>query len=356
VGVVNARVGLLLPSRDAVALGRPAQTIVDMAVEAEAAGYDSIWLGESVVARPRYDPMVMLAAIAMRTERIAMGTAVVVAPLRHPVQLAQVVASVDQLTSGRVILGVGAGPAYGPSRKEYATVGVPFERRFSRLREGVQLCRLLWQGEPVSFDGEFYQVRNVDLGPKPFQAGGPPVWLGAKGEAGRRMAGAVFDGWFPGPESPEWFAEGLADVRVAAVDAARDPRSVTSAVYVTVSVCADGEAGRQSSREAIERYYRQPYEAVASLHDSFLGPAPAAAGWLARYVAAGAGHLVIRLLGEDPQTQMRELAPYLSDIRGPLPAPNDLKRACIHAPSNGNLHAEWHPRLANEDIDERSGI
>jgi probable F420-dependent oxidoreductase len=285
-----------------------------MAVEAEAVGYDSVWLGESLIARPRYEPMTMLAAIAASTTRVALGTAVIVAPLRNPVQLAQAAASVDQISEGRVILGVGAGPAYGPTRKEFATVGVPFERRFARLQENIRLCRRLWSGEPVTFDGDFYSVRNVQLGPMPAQPGGPPVWLGAKGPVSRRTAGATFDGWLPGPQSPGWFADGLAQARAAATAAGRGSAAITGAVYVTVTVCPDEEAGRNAARAAIERYYRQPYETVAGLHDSFLGPADEAAAWLARYTAAGARHLVVRLLGGDPRAQMRELARHLPGI------------------------------------------
>ena len=315
----HAKVGILLPSRDAVALGWPARDLIDMAAEAEAVGYDSVWLGESLVARPRYEPMTMLAAIAASTTRVALGTAVIVAPLRNPVQLAQAVASVDQISDGRVILGVGAGPAYGPTRKEFAAVGVPFERRFARMQENIQLCRRLWSGEPVTFDGDFYSVRNVQLGPMPAQPGGPPVWLGAKGPVGRRIAGAAFDGWLPGPQSPGWFADGLAQARSAAATAGRGSAACTGAVYLTVSVCADRETGRNAARAAIERYYRQPYEAVAGLHDSFLGPADEAAAWLARYTAAGARHLVVRLLGGGLRPQMRELARHLTGINQEAP-------------------------------------
>lgn len=309
----NSQVGVLLPSRDAVVLGTSAGELVAMACEAEELGYDSVWLGDSVVARPRYDPLVSLAAIAARTDRVGLGTAVLVAPLRHPVHLAHTVACLDQLSGGRVILGVGAGPSYGPARKEYASVGVPFERRFERLAEAMRLCRLLWREEPVTFDGEFYRVRNVGIGPKPVRDGGPAVWLGAKGPRGRGLAGSEFDGWLPGPESPEWFASGLSEVRGRA-EADQPGRAITGAVYVTVSVCADQESGQEAARTAIERYYGQPYEAVANLHDSYLGSPEGAARWLNRYARSGADHLVVRLLGERPREQMHMLAPYLPEI------------------------------------------
>jgi len=312
---MSVQVGVLLPSRDVVALGRGPDAILDLAVDAERHGYDSVWLGESVVARPRYDVIATLGALAVRTERVVLGTAVVVAPLRHPVLLAHAAATIDQLSGGRLILGVGAGPSYGPSRKEYASLGVPFDRRFARLREAIEVCRLLWQDGPVTLEGQFFQLRNVELGPPPYQAGGPPVWLGAKGASGRRLAGADFDGWLPGPESPEWFTAGLAEVRDQAASSGRDAAAITGAVYVTVSICADDAAGLRAAREAIERYYRQPYEVVANLHDSFLGPAEDAARWLSRYVAAGAEHLVVRLLGADQPGQLRELAPFLADVK-----------------------------------------
>ncbi|WP_280218484.1 LLM class flavin-dependent oxidoreductase [Nocardia neocaledoniensis] len=304
--------GLLLPSRDAVALGESPRELVELACEAEALGYDSVWLGESIVARPRFDPLITLAAIASRTDRIGLGTAVLVATLRHPVHLAHSVACLDQLSDGRVILGVGAGPSYGPARKEYATLGIPFEKRFERLCEAVHLCRLLWQAESATFDGTYYHVRDVTIGPKPVQDNGPAVWLGVKGPLGRHLAGEQFDGWLPGPQSPEWFAAGLEEVRNRA---ASTLRSVTGAVYVTVTICTDTEAGRRSARTAIERYYQQPYESVANLHDSYLGSAAGAAAWLNCYVRSGADHVVVRLLGVRLDEQMRQLAEHLPAIR-----------------------------------------
>jgi alkanesulfonate monooxygenase SsuD/methylene tetrahydromethanopterin reductase-like flavin-dependent oxidoreductase (luciferase family) len=311
----NARIGVLLPTRDVVVADGDPRQLVEMAVEAEALGYDSVWAGESVVARPRYDPVTVLAAAAVTTSTVLLGTAVLLANLRSPVQLAQTAASIDRLSGGRLILGVGVGPSYGPSRKEYSAVGVGFEHRFARLAENVALCRQLWSGAPVTFSGRFYELRNVTLGPTPVAGARLPVWLGAKGALGRAFAGGAFDGWLPGPQSPDWFANGMKDLARAAAEAGR-AKPPDGGVYVTATVARDGAAAREGARRAIERYYAQPYEVVAGLHDSFLGPAERVAAWLGDYVAVGAQHLVIRFLGADPIAQMRACAPYLGVARG----------------------------------------
>ncbi|WP_228032100.1 LLM class flavin-dependent oxidoreductase [Mycolicibacterium sp. P9-22] len=310
-------IGLLLPSRDVAARALPAGTILDMATAAEDLGFDSVWLGESVVARPRHDPLVLLAAIAVRTRRITLGTAVLLAAQRHPLHVAHVVACLDDLSEGRVILGVGAGPSYGPTRKEYQALGVPFDNRVARLDEAVHLCRLLWREDAVTFDGTFFQVRRASIAPKPVQRDGPPIWLGTKGRRGRARAGALFDGWIPGPQSPTWYRDALAEVRSDAATAGRLAGAVTAAAYVSASIVGARETPDGAAVAALERYYGQPYAAIADLHDVCVGPAAAAADWLGAYVRAGVTHLVVRLVGDDPQCQMRALADYLPTIRSP---------------------------------------
>jgi probable F420-dependent oxidoreductase len=305
----------LLPSRDVAEAGRPPAELIQLAVDAEAAGYDSVWLGESVVARSRYEPLTVLAAVAMRTHRVALGTAVLVAPLRHPVSLAHTVASLDQLSGGRVILGLGAGPSYGASRKEYATLGVPFEGRFRRLSETIEICRRLWGTEPVTYEGQFYRMRNVDICPKPAQSAGPPIWLGAKGPTGRRLAAGSCDGWMPGATSPTWLAEHIAEMRREAGCTGRGGSRPTYAVYLTLTISDDLGQARHDQQVSMERYYRQPSLVVAGLHDTFAGPAQEAASWLRSYVTAGAEHLVLRLMGDGPGRQLAELAPHLDEIR-----------------------------------------
>src|SRR5262245_14830817 len=148
------RIGYLLPTREQVMAGRPeAAPLIALAQRAADLGFDSIWAGDSLLARPRHDPLTLLAGVAARVPRLELGTAVLLVALRNPVVLAQQVATLDQISEGRVILGVGIASDLPNIRAEFAAAGVPFEKRVGRLLEGLRLCRELWTGSAVCLDG-----------------------------------------------------------------------------------------------------------------------------------------------------------------------------------------------------------
>jgi alkanesulfonate monooxygenase SsuD/methylene tetrahydromethanopterin reductase-like flavin-dependent oxidoreductase (luciferase family) len=176
------KIDLLLPTREAVLSGNPdAGAMVELAERAEEAGFDSVWARDSLLARPRFEPLTLLAAVAARTRRVELGTAVLVAPLRNPVLLAHAAATVDQLAGGRLILGLGFGAKGAATRHEFAAAGAGYERRAASMREQMEICRLLWSGEEVSYEGRFWQVERARLLPRPFRCGGPPLWVGGSG-------------------------------------------------------------------------------------------------------------------------------------------------------------------------------
>src|SRR5215208_5631751 len=171
------RIGYLLPTRERVMEGRPeAAPLLALAERAEGLGYDSIWVGDSILARPRHEPLTLLSAVAARTRRVELGTAVLLPVLRNPVVLAHGVATLDQISEGRVILGVGIASDVPNIRAEFVAAGVPFEKRVGRMLEGLNLCRALWSGKPVDWDGRWKVAAGV-LGPTPHRPGGPPIWL-----------------------------------------------------------------------------------------------------------------------------------------------------------------------------------
>src|SRR5882757_451147 len=147
------RLGYLLPTRERIMEGvHETAPLLALAEKAEALGFDSIWVGDSLLARPRHDPLTLLAAVAARTRKAELGTAVLLPALRNPVVLAQQVATLDRLSEGRFILGVGIATDVPNIRAEFEAAGVPFEKRVGRLLEGLALCRELWTGKPVSWD------------------------------------------------------------------------------------------------------------------------------------------------------------------------------------------------------------
>src|SRR5471030_223105 len=179
------------------------------------------WVGDSLLARPRHDPLTLLAAVAARTRKVEMGTAVLLPALRNPVVLAHQVATLDRISEGRLILGIGIASDVPNIRSEFVAAGVSFEKRVGTLVEGVALMRALWTGKPVDWDGR-WKMEDAVLGPTPHRPGGPPIWIGGSVAAARERTGRLFDGWFPNTPSPAEYAGPRGEVKAAAQAAGRD--------------------------------------------------------------------------------------------------------------------------------------
>jgi alkanesulfonate monooxygenase SsuD/methylene tetrahydromethanopterin reductase-like flavin-dependent oxidoreductase (luciferase family) len=302
-------IGYLLPTRDAVTLGRPQTApLLALAERAEALGFDATWVGDSPLARARHDALLTLAAVAARTERIALGTAVLLPALRSPLLLAQAVATLDQLAQGRLLLGLGAGFPLPETERQFAAAGVPYRRRVGRMVETIAAMRALWArpGEPCSFAGEHVALDAVALEPPPHRDGGPPLWLAGAGETAERRVGEIADGWLPYIPDPVQYERSLANVRAAALRHGR-PAPVAG-LYATLSVDGSARAARARLRRNLERYYNHPLELIASIQATFAGTPEAAAEWIAHYVRAGARHVVLRIADEDAERGLEAAA------------------------------------------------
>src|SRR6184192_918278 len=181
------RVGILVPTRGVVmqsARRPPVEECWTMARLADAAGYDAVWVGDSVVAKPRLEPLTTLAYLAGITTRVRLGTAVLLPALRHPVVLAHQIANVDQISRGRVVLGLGVGWSLPSAELEWAACGMDHRRRARRLEEQIALWRTLWRGEPVSLEGHGFMLTEHTIGPLPWNPEGPPILItaGNRGE------------------------------------------------------------------------------------------------------------------------------------------------------------------------------
>jgi alkanesulfonate monooxygenase SsuD/methylene tetrahydromethanopterin reductase-like flavin-dependent oxidoreductase (luciferase family) len=186
------RIGYLLPTRESIMEGRPeAGPLLALAERAEALGYDSVWIGDSLLARPRHEPITLLAAVAARTRSVQVGTAVLLPALRNPVLLAHQVATLDQVSAGRVILGVGIATDVPNIRAEFRAAGVPFDKRVGTMMEGLRLCKALWSGNPVDWDGRWHVEQGAAARRSGAAARRPQPWCG---RASTSMAG-----FRPGP-------------------------------------------------------------------------------------------------------------------------------------------------------------
>jgi alkanesulfonate monooxygenase SsuD/methylene tetrahydromethanopterin reductase-like flavin-dependent oxidoreductase (luciferase family) len=303
--------GVLLPTREAVMSGRmETGPLLAMAERAEAAGFHSVWIGDSLTARPRHEPLTLLAAVAGRTRRVRLGTAVLLPALRPPVVLAHIVGTLDRVAEGRLILGVGIAADAPPIRKEFAAAGVPFERRVGRFLETLEICRALWSRDGVSFRGKHFTLEDVTMEPKPHRPGGPPLWIGGSGPTALREA-ARFDAWFPTGPNVEFFAEQFPLIQAAARAAGRPADAVTGAAYVTLALDPDVAAAERRLHGFLETYYAAPARAIMARQATYAGPLEGCVEWLQRWIAAGCRHLMIRFAGGDQLAQVDETATRL---------------------------------------------
>jgi alkanesulfonate monooxygenase SsuD/methylene tetrahydromethanopterin reductase-like flavin-dependent oxidoreductase (luciferase family) len=307
------RIGYLLPTREMVMQGRPETGPLLVLVErAEALGYDAVWVGDSLLARPRHDPLTLLAAVAARTRRVRVGTAVFLPALRNPVVLAHQLATLDRISEGRLVLGVGIASDVQNIRDEFAAAGVPWEGRVGRMMEGLRLARALWTGKPVDWEGRWL-VKSGVLGPTPHRPGGPPIWLAGSVRAAFERAANHFDGWFANePDLARWTAQ-WSEVQQVVRDAGRDPNGFAAANYVTLALDEDRARAEQRIDTFLKSYYGQPAAALRKRQAVFGGPPAAAADWLQGYAAAGVTDLVVRFTG-DHERQLDAVAALRSQL------------------------------------------
>jgi alkanesulfonate monooxygenase SsuD/methylene tetrahydromethanopterin reductase-like flavin-dependent oxidoreductase (luciferase family) len=311
-------IGLLLPSTLAQLSGGGAVPgLVEIARTAERLGFDSVWAGDSL-SRARVEPLTLLAAVAQATERVTLGTAVLIPAYRNPAQAALALSSLDLLCGGRLTVAVGAGFP-GRSEHEFELVGVPFGRRFGHLDDTVRLWRALWTGRPASYRGPVLRYDWLPEVPPPARPGGPPIWLGGNTPAALRRTGELYDGWLPYPPDPANYAGGLATIRRAAGD-----RPVTPALFATVYRADDPATGRRALDAYCRATYAAPLDWVGGIQVMVAGPD--IAGGLAPFVAAGARHVLLRVGAVRPGDFAEQLA-ALGEL---LPA---LRRLPTRAPA-----------------------
>jgi probable F420-dependent oxidoreductase len=300
--------GVLIPTREVVMSGRPQTApLLAMAERAEAAGFDSVWIGDSITARPRHEPLTLMAAIAARTRRVRLGTGVLLPALRPPVVLAHVVGTLDRIAEGRVILGVGIAADTPAIRREFSAVGVPFERRVGRFLETLEICRALWSRDHVSFKGTHFTLEDVTMEPKPPRAGGPPIWIGGSGPTALREA-ARFDAWFPTGPSVEFFAEQFPRIQSAARAAGRSPDDVLGAAYLTLALDPDPAKAEERMNQFLETYYAAPAKVIKARQAGYAGSLEGCVEWIQRWIDAGARHIALRFAGGDQLAQVDEAA------------------------------------------------
>jgi probable F420-dependent oxidoreductase len=309
--------GFLLPTREIVMSQQIPnfREILDLAERAEELGFDSVWVGDSVLARPRFEALTTLAAVAARTQRVRLGTAVLLPMLRHPVVLANQVANLDLVANGRLILGVGIGGNNPAVAEEFAACGVPIARRVGLFEEGMTFMRRLWTEPEVTFQGRYFQVQSVRLGLRPLRRSGVPLWLAGSGNNALRRVLRLGDGWLPISSSPQAFTADWERLQVLGQEIGRDAHNLHRCLYTTLNVNADVVQAERELRAFIESYYSIPYEVQATRNGLCAGSAEQCVAWLKAFVAAGAQTIVVRFGSPDQMGQLerfaREVLPHM---------------------------------------------
>lgn len=302
--------GIVMRSDSAADLTARTREVVDLAGRAEAAGFSAVWAGDSVLTRHRLEPLTTLAAVATATDVVDLGTAVYLPHLRHPVHVAHTTATLDQLSGGRLVLGVGVGTRHDSTVAESENLGVPFAERGRALDESLEALRGLWTGEAVDADG-IYRFEGAQLALPPCRT--PPVYVATTRldpeipAPIRARIGAHADGWLP-QISPEEYAAGLPLVREAVADAGRNPDDLDTAVYIDAVIASTEEEAFGVAREFIDAYYAWEIPDAGVRRAAALGPPEAVAERVDEYVEAGVERFVVRFPARNQRQQLARYA------------------------------------------------
>lgn len=278
---------------------------------ADRLAYDSLWVGDHIAfAVPILDPLLQLAQLAAFSQRLTLGTAVYLLPLRHPVLAAKQVATLDTLIGGRLIFGVGVG---GEFPGEYAACGVPVSERGERLSEQIPLMRRLVTGQSVEGVGKFYRFPPTQLLPASPQAGGPPIWCGGRSHAALERMGRLADGWVSYVVTPERYREGLERIARAAEKAKRSFAAFGTGHLLFMRLDDTREAALEAATAHLSRRYAMDFRSAADRYAA-LGRAEEVAERIAAFQAAGLRHVILDCVGpaEDRDSQLERFA---SEVR-----------------------------------------
>jgi probable F420-dependent oxidoreductase len=270
---------------------------------AEELGFDSAWTQEQLLGTwNQLAPIETMTYAAACTERLRLGCVVFVSTLYSPVHLAKSLSTLDQLSRGRIEIGVGTG---GPGRP-FAAFGVDPRRYVARFTEGIELMKALWTQPRVTFDGEFWQLQNEAMEPKPFQKPYPPLWFGAAAEPALRRAVRLGDGFFGAGSTPTVrFAEQVAVVRTALAEAGRPAGSFPVAKRVYIAIDDHPERARERMNAGLTEVYGRRVEAIEAA--AVTGTADDCARGLHQVAEAGA-ELILCTALFDQAEQMEQLA------------------------------------------------
>lgn len=286
--------------------GRPVNLaeLLEIVRQTEALGFDSVWVTDHII-MPRsanviyrenmLDPFSLLGYLAAATERVSIGTSVIIIPYRNPVVVAKMIATVDQLSNGRIIFGAGVGWNDG----EFGALGRPYDERGGMMDEHLRLIRALWTNETLSFEGEYTRFHDMAISPQPYQRPHPPVWIGGNGRIARRRAARLAEGWHPVGLMPEEVAEGTHDLKALWRENDREGVPVVS---IRGMVFMEGVS---------DVAYRFPARRATTLE----GSSDKIVDIVGRYGQAGVEHIVLDMTNHSHTSLLAVMEAFAGDVR-----------------------------------------
>jgi alkanesulfonate monooxygenase SsuD/methylene tetrahydromethanopterin reductase-like flavin-dependent oxidoreductase (luciferase family) len=321
---LNNREPLIAPDYD---LGM----LLDLSEQVEAHGFDSVWVGDSLFSKPRYEPISLLSAISQRTSRVGLGTACMVSSTRNPLYLALEWATLDVLSKGRTILGTGMGNPEQGVRREFEALGLDYVKRGTLFEEGLAVLRELWTEGRTSFKGTFLDYDDVgfysgtEMAPLMPVQQPPPIWVVSnprlKGDAPpevieRRLEAACRrivtygDGWMTccRAQHPEELVDQLKAIEGWADANGGDFSRLTISYQVTMNIGESAEEARHAFGEYISKYYPELSQAMDLSNWGPVGTPDEIAAWIRTFADAGVDHFICRFGAIDQFGQVERFA------------------------------------------------
>lgn len=294
---MSPKIGVALPVRELSILqpSDAADPLIGLAKQVEALRFDSVWVGDSFVTRHRLEPLTLLGAISMVTKDVTIGTAALTAVLREPKTLAHMIGTLDQLSAGRLVMGLGMGEPL-PVNNEFDAVVMSYTERISRVDEAVRAFKAVWREQEENLKGTYYDLSELRLQGPPMTEGGPGIWLASNGKPKAvARTGKMYDGWMPVHIDPAQYRASLAQIREHAQAAGRDPERIHPSLYVNVNIDQDTATAEAALNAYTGRYYQLPVSTMSNYQTYFGGTEKAMVEFLREYIDAGCRHVVIRI-------------------------------------------------------------
>ena len=279
-------------------------------------GFDSLWVGDHIAfTSPIFDPLLQLAQAAALSPRLKVGTAIYLLPLRPAAIAAKQAASLDHLTGGRFVFGVGVG---GEFPTEFEACGVPVGKRGARLAEGIDVMRMLWRGEPCSYAGEFTSFKDVHMQPGALTPGGPSVWCGGRSKAALSRIGRMANGWISYVVTPEQYGEGLSVIAKGAAEVGRKLDALGTAHLQFVRMGDSREQALDDASGILSKRYAMDFRRATERYCA-LGTPDEVLAYLSPFYAAGVRTFILDFLGS-AEEQALQLERFAADVMPALRA------------------------------------